>query len=388
MAHTTGFDGAQIGALEQLLADLVAIDSINPDLVPGAAGEGEIARFIAGWLEAAGLEVEVTEVLPGRPNVVGIARGAGGGRSLLLNGHIDTVGVAGMDAPFAPRVANGRLYGRGAYDMKGGVAACLIAAAEARKRNLRGDVIVTAVMDEEYAGLGTQAIAARYRADAALVAEPTELGLVVTHKGFMWLEIETQGVAAHGSRPHLGIDAIAKMGGILLELERLGQDLGRRPAHPLLGHASVHASLIAGGQELSSYPERCVLAVERRTLPGETAEMVTAEWQGIIQRLSEGDPSFRAELRPGLFRSSLETPSNSPIVMAVRDSITAVRGQTPDLVGVSFWTDAATLHAVGIPTILFGPAGEGAHAAEEWVDLESVRACAEVYLATAAAFCR
>ncbi len=375
-------------SLQQLLADLVAIDSVNPDLVPGAAGEGAIARYIAAWLEAAGLEVEVEEVVPGRPNVVGIARGTGGGQSLLLNGHIDVVGVAGMDAPFAPRVAAGRLYGRGTYDMKGGLAACLFAAAEARKRTLRGDVIVTAVMDEEYAGLGTQAVAARYHADAAIVAESTELELVVAHKGFMWLEVETRGVAAHGSRPHLGIDAIAKMGGVLQELERLGQELGRHPAHPLLGHASIHASLINGGQELSSYPERCVLTVERRTLPGETAEMVAAEWQAILQRLHEVDTTFRADLRPGLFRSPLETPADEAIVAAVSQAAEKVRGRAPDLVGLSFWTDAATLHAAGIPTVLFGPAGEGAHATEEWVDLDSVRTCAEVYLATAATFCR
>ena len=374
-------------SLQQLLADLVAIDSVNPDLVPGAAGEGAIARYIAAWLEAAGLEVEVEEVVPGRPNVVGIARGTGGGQSLLLNGHIDVVGVAGMDAPFAPRVTAGRLYGRGAYDMKGGMAACLFAAAEARKRNLRGDVIVTAVMDEEYAGLGTQAVAARYHADAAIVAESTELELVVAHKGFMWLDVETRGVAAHGSRPHLGIDAIAKMGGVLQELERLGQELGRRPAHPLLGHASVHASLINGGQELSSYPERCVLTVERRTLPGETAEMVAAEWQAILQRLHEVDTTFRADLRPGLFRSSLETPADAAIVAAVSQAAGKVQGRAPDLVGLSFWTDAATLHAAGIPTVLFGPAGEGAHATEEWVDLDSVRACANVYLTTAVDFC-
>ena len=177
--------------LEQLLGDLVAIDSINPDLVPGAAGEGEIAHFIAGWLEQAGLEVHVEEVRPGRPNVVGIAHGAGGGRSLLLNGHIDTVSVTGMAEPFVPHVREGRLYGRGAYDMKAGLAACMVAAAEAQHHNLRGDVIVTAVMDEEHAGLGTLAIAQRVRADAAIVAESTELQLVTAHKGFVWLEVET-----------------------------------------------------------------------------------------------------------------------------------------------------------------------------------------------------
>lgn len=204
--------------VEPLLSDLVAIDSINPDLVTGVAGEGAIAAFISRWMEAAGLEVQLDETLPGRPSVVGIARGTGGGRTLLLNGHMDTVGVAGMSEPFRPRLENGRLYGRGAYDMKGGLAACLVAAAEAGRRQLRGDVIVAAVADEEYAGLGTLSIAGRYRADGAIVAEPTELQLVVAHKGFLWLEVETEGVAAHGSRPHLGVDAIVKMGGVLAEI--------------------------------------------------------------------------------------------------------------------------------------------------------------------------
>ncbi|MCA9867386.1 MAG: ArgE/DapE family deacylase [Anaerolineae bacterium] len=374
--------------LEQLLNDLVAINSINPDLVPGAPGEAGIAAFIAEWLEAAGLEVTIEEVLPGRPNVVGIAHGTGGGRTLLLNGHMDTVGVAGMANPFASRIADGRLFGRGAYDMKGGLAACLMAAAEARQRSLRGDVVVAAVMDEEYAGLGTMAVAQHYRADGAIVAEPTELQLVVAHKGFVWLDVETQGVAAHGSRPHLGLDAIVKMGGVLLELERLGQELSLRPGHPLLGAPSVHASLIHGGTEMSSYPDRCVLSVERRTLPGETVESVEAELEVIIERLHRADPAFRAVVRRGLVRSPLETPVGTTIVEAARQAATGALNRPCDLSGVSFWTDAASLHAAGIPTVLFGPAGEGAHAAEEWVDMGSVEACVQVYLATAETFCR
>ena len=373
--------------LEQLLHDLVAIDSINPDLVPGATGEATIAAFIAGWLRVAGLEVHVEAVRPGRPNVIGIARGTGGGRSLLLNGHIDTVGVAGMSEPFRPRVESGRLYGRGAYDMKGGVAACMVAAAEAAKLKLRGDVIVTAVMDEEYAGLGTLAVAGQYRADGAIVAEPTELQLVVAHKGFVWLEVETQGVAAHGSRPHLGVDAIAKMGSVLVELDRLAADLARRPPHPLLGPPSVHASLIQGGQELSSYPERCVLSLERRTLPGETGDAAEAELRAIVGRLAAADPAFRATVRRDLVRSPLETPADAAILSAVRRAAVEVLGRSVEPTGVSFWTDAASLHEAAIPTVLFGPLGAGAHAAEEWVDLASVQTCVAVYLATAVAFC-
>jgi acetylornithine deacetylase len=272
--------------------------------------------------------------------------------------------------------------------MKGGLAACMMAAAEAKKRNLRGDVIVTAVMDEEYAGLGTQAIVERYKADGAIVAEPTELQLVVAHKGFVWLEVETQGVAAHGSRPHLGVDAIAKMGRVLVGLEELDAELRARPAHPLLGHASVHASLITGGQELSSYPDRCLLSVERRTLPGETVGMVEAELREIVTRLQGNDPVLKAEVRCGLERLGMETLQNSPLVAAVKSAAESVLRNPAEPVGLSFWTDAATLHAASIPTVLFGPLGEGAHAADEWVDLASVQTCAEVYLATAMAFCR
>ena len=374
--------------LEPLLADLVAIDSINPDLVSGAAGEGPIAAYIANWLARAGLEVTLDEALPGRTNVVGIARGTGGGKTLLLNGHVDTVGVAGMTDPFRPRSENGRLYGRGAYDMKGGLAACLVAAAEARQHNLRGDVIVTAVVDEEYAGLGTMSIADRYRADGAIVAEPTELQLVVAHKGFLWLEVETQGVAAHGSRPHLGVDAIVKMGSVLAGLDRLADELGRRPAHPLLGPPSIHASTISGGGEWSTYPDRCALAIERRLLPGETGDAAEAELRVIVDRLAAADPTFKATVRRVLERVPLETSPDAAVLSVVRQAAEGVLARTVEPTGVSFWTDAASLHNAGIPTVLFGPLGEGAHAAVEWVDLASVQTCADVYLATALDFCQ
>ncbi len=373
--------------LTRLLGDLVAVNSINPDLVPSAPGEAEAAGHIARWLEADGLEVRLDEALAGRPNVIARARGTGGGRTLLLNGHIDTVGVGDRSELHKPRVEAGRLYGRGAYDMKAGVAACMLAVAAAQRHRLRGDVLFTAVVDEEYAGAGTQAVARRYRADGAVIAEPTELQLVVAHKGFVWLDVETHGLAAHGSRPDLGVDAIAHMGRVLAELEDLQQTLQARPAHPRLGHGSLHASLIQGGQELSSYPERCRLSIERRTLPGETPESVTAEWQSRLDRLGRADPAFRATLYPGLARPPLETPEDAAIVRAVQQAAAPLLGRPCALTGVPYWTDAATLWAAGIPAVLFGPAGAGAHAAEEWVDLESVRVCAEVYLATALAFC-
>jgi acetylornithine deacetylase len=373
--------------LEQLLRDLVSINSINPDLVPGSPGEAEIAHYIADWLKLAGLEVELPESITGRPNVVGIARGTGGGRTLLLNGHMDTVGVAGMTDGHQPRIDGGRLYGRGAYDMKGGVAACMLAVAEAKKLDLRGDVIFTGVIDEEYASLGTMDLAKRFHADGAIVAEFTELQLILAHRGFVWLEVETIGKAAHGSRPDLGLDAIVKMGKVLTEMNELDQTLRAHPTHPLLGSGSLHASLIQGGQELSSYAERCLLSVERRTLPGETPEAVEAEFLTIVENLQRADSSFHAVVRRGIDRSPLETREDADIVQALQAASVKVLNHPSPVAGVPFWTDAAVLSAAGIPSVLFGPAGSGAHAVEEWVDLASVKTCAEIYLATAINFC-
>lgn len=368
--------------MRELLEQLVAIDSVNPDLVPGAGGEAALAGFVADWLERAGLEVEVDEVAPGRPNVVAVARGSGGGRSLMLNAHLDTVGVAGMEHPFEPRVEGRRLFGRGAYDMKGGLAAAMWVGRAARSRSLRGEVLVTAVVDEEFASIGTEAVVRRWRADAAVVTEPTGLRLCLAHKGFVSLEIETKGRAAHGSRPDLGIDAIAKIGPVLVELEALDRRLRAEPTHALLGSGSVHASLIEGGQEFSSYPAACLLSAERRTIPGETVPRVRAEVQAILDGIAATDPSFRAELRTSVSREPLEVAPDEPLVGALRK-----HAGDPEIIGEPYWTDAALLAGAGIPTIVFGPGGDGAHAVVEWVDLADVERCAEVLLATACDLC-
>jgi acetylornithine deacetylase len=373
--------------VESLVSQLVAIDSVNPDLVPGGAGEGAIARFVATWLEEMGFQVEWDEAQPGRPNVIGIARGSGGGRSLLLNAHMDTVGVTGMEHPHEPRIEGNRLYGRGAYDMKGGLAAILLAAARAKERGLRGDVIVTAVADEEYASIGTDSIVKGWHADAAIVTEATALDLCLAHKGFVWLEVEVTGRAAHGSRPDLGVDAIVQMGKVLVGLGELQAALAAKPAHPLLGHGSLHASLITGGQELSSYPERCLLSIERRTLPEETPAVALAEIQRVLEPLAAADPTFVATARVTLAREGYEVPTDAPIVQAVRRAATGLLDTEPEEFGAAWWMDSAILGAAGIPTVIFGPVGEGAHAAVEWVDLDSVERCVQVLTEAIAQFC-
>ncbi|HEX4746693.1 MAG TPA: M20/M25/M40 family metallo-hydrolase [Gaiellaceae bacterium] len=373
--------------LVELASRLVAIESINPDVVAGGSGELAVARVVAEWCERAGLETTLTELRPGRANVVAVARGSGGGRSLMLNAHMDTVGVAGMSDPFEPRLDGGRLYGRGAQDMKGSLAACMLATADAARRGLRGDVILTAVADEEFASIGSEAAAASTRADAAIVTEPTELRLAIAHRGFVHLEVEVHGRAAHGSRPDLGIDAIAKAGRVLVGIEELDRRLRGGPGHPHLGTGSVHASLIEGGQEFSSYPARCLLQAERRTAPGESRELAERELREIVARAGEGDPNFSADVRAPISRDPFEIAEDAEIVELVRRHAGAVLGDAPETVGVPFWADSALLAEAGIPTVLFGPMGEGLHTEVEWVDVESLEQCCEIYARVAGELC-
>jgi acetylornithine deacetylase/succinyl-diaminopimelate desuccinylase family protein len=363
-----------------LLERLVSIDSVNPGL--GGAGEAEIAAFVAEWADGAGLEVELDEAAPGRPNVIAAARGTGGGRTLLLNAHTDTVGHGGMVDPLVPHVEEGRLFGRGSYDMKGALAACLVAAAEVAWRGLRGDVVVTAVVDEEVASIGTQSMLERVRADAAIVAEPTQMRVCVAHKGFVGFELETLGRAAHGSRPDLGVDAIAKMGHVLVGLDALDRSLRERPTHTLLGSGSVHAGVVTGGTEYSTYPARCLLQGERRTVPGESLQQVEAELEDLLEGLGRADPAFQGTWRVVAERRPFEVSEHDEIARLVREYAGA-----GEVAGESYWTDAALIAESGVPTVVFGPGGEGAHADVEWVSIADVERCAAVFLSVATEFC-
>ena len=374
---------------ESLLFQLVSIDSVNPRLVPGARGEAEIGAYVAEWLDRKGLEVQRQETgSPGRENVIAVARGTGGGRSLLLNAHMDTVGVAGMSAPFQPAIRDGKLFGRGAMDTKGALAAFMSAAAEARALKLRGNVILTAVVDEEYASEGTEAVARDWKPDAAIVGEPSGLQIVTEHKGFVWFRIETAGVAAHGSLPDVGVDAIMKMGKALGALEGLGARLRASAPHRTLGTGSLHASLISGGQELSSYPASCRLDVERRTIPGETADSSEFEIRRALDGIGVQDPGFKATLERTFARNPMEARRDSAIVAALAEQVRRVTGAPAVFSGMSGWLDSALLDGAGIPTVVLGPSGAGLHGIEEWVDLHSVRECRDITLGTIVDFCR
>ena len=370
----------------ELLERLVAIDSVNPSLVPGGAGEGEAAALVAGWAADAGLHVEVVEQTAGRPSVIVRTGKSGHGPTLLLCGHLDTVGVGGTGDPMIPRVDGDRLYARGGYDMKAGLVAALVACCEAAKAGISGEVIVAAVADEEHSSIGVQQVLTRISADAAIVTEPTELTVATAHKGFVWTEIEVIGKAAHGSRPHLGVDAILKTGPILIALHHMNERLRTR-WHPTLGPGSVHASLIRGGREESTIPGNCLLTIERRTLPGETLTDVEADVAALIGSCRAADPELVAYARTVLARDPFETMPTEPLVTTITESAAEVLGRPVGVGGVSYWADSAFISAAGIPTVLFGPSGDGAHADIEWVSLSSTITCARVLTAAAIRYC-
>jgi len=377
-------------SLLTLLQKLIQIDSVNPSLSNKGTGEALIARYIGAYLNKLGLAVRFQEIEKNRVNVIGVLKGTGGGPSLMLNGHTDTVSADKMETdPFAAEKKGGKIYGRGALDMKAGVAALIMAAQTIIEAGikLKGDLILTLVADEEYASIGTEAVVDECTADAAIICEPTDLEIVIAHKGFAWIKIEIFGQAAHGSLPHRGIDAIAKAGKVLAAIETLGETDLNQKSHPLLGSPSIHASLIEGGTELSTYPDYCKIELERRNLPGEDRKAVTAEIQDLLQNIQRQDDRFKADFDVFFFRPAFEISPDQPIVQTVSRSYESTFNKPPGFEGMWGWLDSAILAQAGIPAVIFGPSGEGAHAAVEYVDVDSVITTTEVLVRSITNFC-
>ena len=376
----------------EILAELVSTPSVNPLFAgprSGPGGEAEIIGKLEERLRALGLETWVVEAEEeGRPSLVGCWRGSGGGRSLMLNGHIDTVGVEDYDDPFSARIEGGRLYGRGSYDMKGGVAACLAAIARlvSEGRRLPGDVWFSAVADEETASLGARAVAPRFPCDGVVVTEPTELRPVVAHKGFVWLQVETKGFACHGSLHERGVDANRRIAPVFRALDRLEEERSAL-SHALLGVPSLHVGRIEGGLGPSLYSPSCSATVELRTLPGEDtghlqarlAKLLSDEWP------HQGEATPRIEL--ALERPYLETDPSGLLPTALATAMTAAGCQAQSPSGIAFWTDAGIFQRHAKDVVLFGPAGAGAHESVEWVDLDSVQTSADVLYRLALDYC-
>lgn len=381
-------------ATRKLLSDLVAIDSVNPTLVPGACGEQHASEHVHSFLQGHGIAAKLEEAAEFRPNVVATISPpdlpCDAKPALMIVAHIDTVGAGDMPDAFAPRVAGEKMYGRGALDIKSGVAAmCAAAVAIVRDRApLTRPFAIATVVDEECNSIGTRDLLRRgHTADCAIVLEPTNLRLVIAHKGYAWFEIMTKGRAAHGSLSAEGRDAIRMMGRVLVALDELEDKLASSPAHPTLGPASLHASLITGGQELSSYPAECRLQLERRMLPHETAQIAEAELRAMLAELAKNDSRFRASLRSDLgSRPAYEIAESTPLVTRARSAVRRICGAC-DVAGMSAWTDTSLLAADGIPGVVFGPSGQGLHGAEEYVEIESIYQCAEALREIILEFC-
>lgn len=376
-----------------LAQTMVQIDSSNPDFgsIPGC-GETAMANYVTSWLQHRDIETHRIEPTPGRPSVVGVVRGSGGGKSLMFNGHIDTVTNLGYKGnALSGDIVDGNLYGRGSADMKSGLAAGMVALAQSKWMNLRGDVILAAVADEESVSVGTeQLLAAGWRADAALIAEPTEMAIINTHKGFMLLEVDIHGIACHGSRTDLGVDAIRKAGYFLVELDKHAQELEERFKDNQLetGGPSIHTGIIKGGEEVASYPAKCTIHMERRTIAGETVETVESEIKPILERLAATVPNFKYDLRTTFCRSPYFISQEHEFVQLVAGWAGRVMGEAPKIKGERYWTDMALLGEVGIPGLVWGPKGYGLHAETEWVEIESVRQLAESFVAIQADYCK
>lgn len=352
---------------------LIQIDSRNPTLAPDSPGEGDCARVLASVLNDWGFSVQLMESVPGRPNIV--ARlGPRDTPALMLNGHLDVVGVEGMvHEPFSAEVRGNRIYGRGSADMKGGVAAMCAAAVKGTDTNSARQILVAAVVDEEYESLGTRALLADgIRAEAAIITEPTRLAICPAHRGFVWLDVAFTGRAAHGSRYDIGVDAITHAGLLLAQLEKLERTRESGLRHRLLGRGSLHASKIQGGVGMSTYPQECNLAIERRTLPGESVERVLEEITDACATVRSQHPQFDARVTLNTAQLPSDVRVDSPIVTRLRGALE--REQLPvKIEGLSAWTDAALLNEAGIPTICFGPGDIAlAHAAEEFVPIEEI----------------
>lgn len=375
--------------LVNTLKKLVQTNSVNPHLDPDGKGEQEIGIYISDLLESLHVETSINSLGPDRLNVIGTLKGSGTGKSIMLNAHMDTVGIKGMEDPFSATIKDGKLYGRGAYDMKGSIAAMLAMAKAIKEQNieLAGDVILAFVADEEFESVGTQQLIKTYKTDAAIVTEPTNLDICLAHRGFGVYEITTRGKTAHGGNHNDGIDANSKMGLLLAELHALAKKLLDKKGHPLLGQASLHVPVMKGGQSLFIYAEECTIKVERRTLPGETKEDVIKELENIVEKLVKKDKNFKATIKPVIWREPYEISRQSKVVKTLQECATNILNCQPAYIGHSWWEDSGLIGKSGTETVIIGPSGGGIHEHIEWVDLQSVIDLSQILLQTTVNYC-
>ena len=363
------------------LAELVRINSINT-AYPGGPGEAAVADYVRRFFRERGLETWDQEVFPGRPNVIARVPGRQPGRRVVFEAHTDTVTVAGMTIPpFEPTIADGRLHGRGSCDDKGGLAAMMHALASLKNDGIVPpcEIWLCAAVDEEHSYRGVVKLCEGLTGAAAVVAEPTEMRVVITSKGVLRWKLISRGRAAHSSKPHLGVNAIAHMARVILAFEQDHQRLAAT-THPLLGCATANVGLITGGVQVNFVPDQCAIEVDRRLLPGERAADVLAGYQRLLDELKAAHPTFDVEMQPPrVVDESLATPADAAPVR-VASAILRELGLNPEPAGVPFGSDASKLSRQGLPSILFGPGSiDRAHAAVEYVECDQVEQASEFY---------
>lgn len=383
-----------------LAAELVGVDSVNPGLVPGAAGESDLVDLLSARLAAGGFVVERVEAAgaDSRPSLIATHTGTGGGRRVVLNGHLDTVGVAGMSDPFVAKIVGdrrtGRLYGRGACDMKAGVAAMVVAAETVAAAGGQGDVVLALVADEEHASCGTEAVLERLAGrlpDVCLVGEPTWLDFAAAHRGYAVIEVEFAGVPAHSAQPELGVNAVAHLGRLLAAVAARGAELASGPGHPIAGCGSMIATVVSGGSSPFLIPATASAVIERRTVPGEPLDSGIAEVQRMLAAMKLNDPSVNATASVVLCRDAWQFDARAEAGMELSQALSGALGvasdRIPAQVAFPYWMESALWEAAGVSTVVCGPAGGGLHALEEWVELDQVRTYAQSLVAAVQAFC-
>jgi acetylornithine deacetylase len=353
----------------------VRINSINPAYELGCP-EAEVANYLEEYFRRRSIETWQQEVFPGRPNLIARLPGRDASRRLIFEAHTDTVGIGGMTIPpFDPVVSDGRMYGRGSCDTKAGLAAMAYAAVSLKRDGLLPpcEVWVVAAVDEEHAFGGVRRLLPGLQAAAAVVSEPTQMRVATASKGVLRWEIQCHGKAAHSSKPHLGVNAIANMARAILALEEDSEKL-RTVVHPLLGAATLSVGLIQGGQGINVVPELCTIHLDRRLLPAQEIPAVLDYYRGLLSSIP--GISF---LPPMLEDGAMETSCDSEIVQtALRTSRTL--GLSHEPVGVPFGTDASKFSRAGIPSIICGPGNiDQAHAADEFIECIQVEQAAEFY---------
>jgi acetylornithine deacetylase len=365
----------------ELLSKLIAIESVTPWLIDDGAGEAVVARFMADWLADLPVEVTLEEVEPGRPNLLALLRGSGGGRTLCLNAHSDTVGYANWrDRALVPTRDGDRLYGLGSADDKSCCALALLVLRSLVESGARlsGDLLVACTVDEEGISIGTEDLVRRHRMDAALVLEPDALPRgVVEHQGFGWIDVIVHGRPAHGSAPEQGIDAIVHMAEVVSRLERHDREAFGPTADRMSGKTVFHTGTIRGGTDYATYPGRAVLGIEIGTQPGERLADRVREIEAIFEEIGRERPDFRGEVDVKLEREPFRAGGHERLWAALDGATRAVLDRPLEPVGMNAWADAAIMQAAGIPTILFGPLGGNFHAPDEWASIgEIVQAAA------------